>query len=59
MAAAQFTQSDDSNSVPYITVSSDARGSACWQVVTTDQIIECVSGERALNVLQAAIKAKQ
>jgi hypothetical protein len=59
MAAAQFPQSDDSNSVPYITVGIDCRGSTAWKVVTADQIIECISGQRAVAVLEAAIKSKQ
>jgi hypothetical protein len=39
----------------YITVARDARGSACWVVVTPDQMIRCSSGHRALAVLEAQI----
>jgi hypothetical protein len=58
MSAAQFTQSDERNSVPYITVGVDCRGSTAWKVITADQIIECVSGHRAVAVLDAAVRAK-
>jgi hypothetical protein len=53
MTTAQLNQS------AYITVGRDMRGSGCWLVVTADQVIECVSGERALALLEAAIKSKQ
>jgi hypothetical protein len=54
MTAAQFTQSEQ----PHITVGRDARGSACWLVVTSDQRIECPNGHRAVAVLEAVIRAR-
>jgi hypothetical protein len=56
MPAQQFPQSEQP---PYITVGQDLRGSACWLVVTADQIIECPNGHRALVVLEAAIRSKK
>jgi hypothetical protein len=54
MSTPQITQSVH----PHITVGRDMRGSGCWLVVTSDQIIECFSGERALAVLQAVARTK-
>lgn len=44
--------------MPYVTVGTDMRGSACWLVVDRDVVIECVSGERAVAVIQELMKAK-
>ena len=44
--------------MPYVTVGTDVRGSACWLVIDRDVMIECVSGERAVAVMQELMKAK-
>ena len=44
--------------MPYITVGTDERGSACWLVIDRDVVIECVSGERALAVMEELMIAK-
>ena len=44
--------------MPYVTVGTDKRGSACWLVIDRDVVIECVSGERAVAVMQELMKAK-
>jgi hypothetical protein len=42
----------------FITVGRDARGSTSWLVVTPDQIIECCSGRRALEILEAKLASR-
>jgi len=44
--------------MPYVTVGTDVRGSACWLVIDRDVVIECISGERALAVMKNLIIAK-
>jgi len=44
--------------MPYVTVGTDVRGSACWLVIDRDVVIECISGERALAVMKNLITAK-
>lgn len=44
--------------MPYVTVGTDGRGSACWLVIDRDVVIECVSGERALAVMEELMIAK-
>jgi hypothetical protein len=44
--------------MPYITVGKDARGSATWLVVHRDIIIECVNGERAIEVMKLLLTTK-
>lgn len=46
------------NSMPYVTVGADARGSAVWLVVHRDIVVECVSGERAINVMKEMLKSR-
>jgi hypothetical protein len=58
MSAQQLYQSANGAQLPYITVGQDMRGSACWLVVTADQIVECLSGSRAITILQAAARSK-
>jgi hypothetical protein len=52
MASSQLLQSDQVDSVPFITVERDDRGSACWAVVGLGKMVRCYSGERAIAVLQ-------
>ena len=52
MTAARLIQSDDNDSVPFITVERDDRGGACWAVIGLGKMIRCYSGERAIAVLQ-------
>jgi hypothetical protein len=51
----QLTQRD---LTPYITVGTDYRGSTVWLVIDRDMIIECMSGHRAIAVLEHMIKTK-
>ena len=44
--------------MPYITVGTDERGSASWLVVHRDVVIACVSGERALAVMEELMTTK-
>jgi rhodanese-related sulfurtransferase len=44
--------------MPYVTVGTDVRGSACWLVVDRDVVIECASGNRAVAVMQELMKTK-
>lgn len=44
--------------MPYVTVGTDARGSVCWLVIDRDVVIECATGERAITVMNALMKAK-
>lgn len=43
--------------MPYVTVGTDARGSVIWLVVHRGVTIECVSGERAIAVMEGLIKS--
>ena len=52
MGAAQLLQSDQVDSVPYITVRTDAKGGACWAVVGLGTVVRCYSGERAIAMLE-------
>ena len=52
MGAAQLLQSEKVDSVPFITVRTDAKGGACWAVVGLGTVVRCYSGERAIAVLQ-------
>jgi hypothetical protein len=52
MNAAQLPQSENIDSVPYITVAQDARGSACWAVVGLGTVVRCYSGHHAIAVLE-------
>lgn len=44
---------DYDQSGAYITVGVDQRGSACWRVVLPDQVIECLTGDRAMTIMRA------
>lgn len=43
---------------PYIAVGQDERGSVVWRVISTDQIVECATGERANAVLLAMMLSR-
>lgn len=45
-------------SVPYLTVGIDGRGSTCWMVVTKDMRLPCTCGWRAFSLLRAICKSK-
>ena len=57
MSTAQMPQSENVNSVPYITVRTDDQGGACWAVVGLGQVVECYTGSRAITVLEAMCTA--
>lgn len=42
----------------FITVGRDYRGSVVWLAVAPGQIVECVSGHRAVAVLQAMAQSR-
>jgi len=50
--------SGQSEQAPFITVGVDDRGSACWLVVTADQLITASSGSRALTILEAVLRSR-
>jgi len=52
MGGAQLPQSDDTETVPYITVAKDARGGACWVVVGLGTCVRCYTGHHAMTVLE-------
>ena len=58
MVAARLVQSADADSVPFITVSTDANGGACWVVVGLGQRVRCYSGERAIDVLRMMLTSR-
>ena len=45
-------QSAQDDFVPFITVQTDNRGSACWVVIGRDVGVRCYSGERAIQVME-------
>jgi hypothetical protein len=49
---ASLIQSEQQDSVPFITVQQDHRGSACWVVVGRDTEVRCYCGRRALVILE-------
>jgi hypothetical protein len=57
MSAAQLPQSENVNSVPYITVRTDDQGGTCWAVVGLGQVVECYTGSRAIAVMQSMCTA--
>jgi hypothetical protein len=52
MDASQLPQSENAETVPYITVRQDARGSACWAVIGLGTVVNCYTGHHAIAVLQ-------
>jgi len=58
MIATQLAQSEKADSVPFVTVSTDDRGGACWVVVGLGQQVRCCSGRRALAVLAEMLASR-
>jgi hypothetical protein len=52
MESTQLPQSENVESVPYITVRTDDRGSACWAVIGLGTVVHCYTGHYAITVLQ-------
>ena len=52
MSAQQLAQSGDAETVPYITVATDARRGACWGVVGLGTEVRCYCGQRAMAMLE-------
>jgi hypothetical protein len=52
MSAAQLPQSENVDSVPYITVREDAQGGTCWAVIGLGTVVRCYSGHHAIAVLE-------
>lgn len=52
MNAAQLSQSDNVDSVPYITVRTDAQGGTCWAVVGLGTVVRCYTGHHAIAVME-------
>lgn len=50
--------SSQSDHVPYVRVARDERGSACWEVVHSEQLIQCTSGYRAVGICKALRRMK-
>jgi hypothetical protein len=57
MSAAQLPQSENTETVPYITVREDARGGACWVVVGLGTAVRCYTGHHAITVLEMMCSA--
>jgi hypothetical protein len=55
---ASLIQSEQHDSVPFITVQQDHRGSACWVVVGRDIEVRCYCGQRALAILDMLCKSR-
>jgi len=58
MIATQLAQSEKADSVPFVTVSTDDRGGACWVVVGGGTQQTCCSGHRALEILQGMLASR-
>jgi len=50
-------QSENVDSVPYITVRTDAQGGACWAVVGLGTVVRCYAGHHAIAVLETMCTA--
>jgi 6,7-dimethyl-8-ribityllumazine synthase len=57
MSTAQMPQSENVDSVPYITVRTDAQGGACWAVVGLGTVINCYTGHHAITVMETMCTA--
>ena len=57
MSTAQLPQSEQCDSVPYITVGTDARGSACLAVVGLGTVVRTYTGHHAIAVLETMCTA--
>jgi 6,7-dimethyl-8-ribityllumazine synthase len=52
MDLAQLPQSENAQTVPFITVGKDARGGTCWAVVGLGTVVRCYTGHHAIAVLE-------
>jgi hypothetical protein len=52
MDLAQLPQSENAQTVPFITVGQDARGSTCWAVVGLGTVVRTYTGHHAIAVLE-------
>lgn len=52
MNAAQLSQSENTKSVPYITVRMDDKGGTCWAVVGLGTVVRCYTGHHAIAVME-------
>ena len=43
---------------PYVTFGTDSRGNRIWLVVSRDTVIECPSGNEAVQVMEAIATSK-
>ena len=50
-------QSENVDSVPYITVRTDAQGGACWAVVGLGTVVRTYTGHHAITVLETMCTA--
>jgi hypothetical protein len=57
MSATQMPQSENVNSVPYITVRTDDKGGACWAVVGLGTVVRCYAGHHAITVMETMCAA--
>ena len=51
-------QFNTNQSLPYVIVGTDSRGSVCWLVIDCDLIIECTNGVRAEAVWRDLMRSK-
>jgi hypothetical protein len=58
MVPQHLAQSVQGDTVPFVTVSTDDRGGACWVVVGLGQQVRCCSGRRALAVLAEMLASR-
>jgi hypothetical protein len=57
MAALAVVPQSDSD-LPYVTVTTDARGSTCWLVVGGGMVEICYCGRRAMTILRAMLLSR-
>jgi len=58
MVPQHLAQSVQGDTVPFVTVSTDDRGGACWVVVGGGTQQTCCSGHRALEILQGMLASR-
>jgi hypothetical protein len=56
MTQPQLNQSNRHGNMPYVTVATDERGSACWFVVEGEKRTKFMCGKEAFHALGLAIK---
>jgi hypothetical protein len=44
---------------PYVTFGTDSAGNQTWLVISRDIVVECCSGVRAVEVMEAIAKSKE